>query len=70
MMIPPARLRPNGRHLAQTRTCAEVASDAEDEAVEESGWAAGGEDDGEGACEGYPCAGEGDCQLGSLRKLV
>jgi len=51
MMIPPARLRPNGRHLAQTRTCAEVASDAEDEAVEESGWTTGGEDNGEGACE-------------------
>ena len=55
-MILPARRRPNGRHLAQTRAYAEVAGDAEDEAVEESNWAAGGEDDGESACEGYPCA--------------
>ena len=69
-MILPASRRPNRSHLAQTRAYAKVAGDAEDEAVEESGWAAGGEDDGEGACEGYPCAGEGDCQLGSLRKLV
>jgi hypothetical protein len=55
-MILPARRRPNRSHLAQTRTYAEVAGDTEDEAVEESGRAAGGEDDGEGACEGYPGA--------------
>jgi hypothetical protein len=49
-MILPARRRPDRSHLAQTRADAEVAGDAEDEAVEESGRAAGGEDDGEGAC--------------------
>jgi hypothetical protein len=58
-MILPARRRPDRSHFAQTRADAEVAGDAEDEAVEESGWAAGGKDDGEGACEGYPGAVEG-----------
>lgn len=55
-MVLPARRRPDRCHLAQTRAYAEVAGDAEDEAVEESGGATGGEDDGEGACEGYPSA--------------
>lgn len=55
-MILPAGRRPDRSHLAQTRAYAEVAGDAEDEAVEECRWAAGGEDDGKSACEGYPCA--------------
>jgi len=44
-MVLPARRRPDRRHLAQTGADAEVAGDAEDEAVEESGWAAGWEHD-------------------------
>jgi hypothetical protein len=55
-MILPASRRPDRSHLAQTGTQAEVAGDAEDKAVEESGWAAGWEDDGQSAREGYPCA--------------
>jgi hypothetical protein len=65
-MILPSSCRPDRSHLAQTRAYAEVAGDAEDEAVEESGWAAGGEDDGEGACEGYPCAVGKSCQSAFL----
>ena len=45
-MILPTRRRPNRCHLAQTRAYAKVAGDAEDEAVKESGWATGREDDG------------------------
>lgn len=44
-MVLPARRRPDGGHLAETRGEGQVAQDAEEEAVEEGDGAARGQDE-------------------------